>query len=490
MKILIDFENSATNSEIENFLSCNGLEIVKIFDSFEKLYLVSGPTVPTHTDIVREIVPEDILDIKPLDYNTVTILKSEDNDWWKFASISSPTKNLDHISVSRLGGDAIVYLMDSGVEISHSEFSESTISNLFSFNNDAGDYNGHGTAIASVLCGKTCALSAPIVKSVKVFQQGVNTTIIDLMFALEAVGIDAANTPNKFHVLNISWGIDKNAWLESKLRELILKNIVVVAAAGNSGVSIENITPASMPDVFTVGAFNSNLTSCNFTNYVSAITNTNNFVNNGNINVWAPGQDIMVAVPGGTYGQAGGTSIAAGVHSAAVAYNSFYLLNNGQPGTLDHQILNYISIGNKDFLSLDEVYTTADNFMTVFYTSYNGIDVIGKKDFTVELLVENDVPFEKVLFLRNMFKSISVLNTLPEGITIDGLCLKGKITGESNSTSLYDFVGIDHVDNSVNFKVQITLKSALESQEEFQHIVRMNAFAIFENSSFDDEAFK
>ena len=260
MKILIDFKNTASSAEITDYISSNNLVLLKVFDSFEKLYMVESDAIPPSSDIVENVIADSSITINPL-LSTVSVKKTEDNDWWKYVSLDDTNDGAEEILVTKSGQETIVYVLDSGVEATHSEFADKTITNLFSFNGDFVDYNGHGTAIASLLCGNTCAVANAVVKSVKIFQSSVDTTILDLVLALEEIGKDISATPDKFHVINMSWGINKNEWIESKIRELILQNAVVVAAAGNSGVSIETITPASMPDVFTVGAYNSNLAS-------------------------------------------------------------------------------------------------------------------------------------------------------------------------------------------------------------------------------------
>ena len=53
------------------------------------------------------------------------------------------------------GTNAKVYLLDTGINASHSEFGSSTITNLYNTSIATGyaDTNGHGTAIASLIVG-------------------------------------------------------------------------------------------------------------------------------------------------------------------------------------------------------------------------------------------------------------------------------------------------------------------------------------------------
>lgn len=487
MKILIDFKNTASSAEITDYISSNNLVLLKVFDSFEKLYMVESDAIPPSSDIVENVIADSSITINPL-LSTISVKKTEDNDWWKYVSLDDTNDGAEEILVTQSGQETIVYVLDSGVEVTHSEFAGKTITNLFSFNGDFVDYNGHGTAIASLLCGNTCAVANAVVKSVKIFQSSVDTTILDLVLALEEIGKDISATPDKFHVINMSWGINKNEWIESKIRELILQNAVVVAAAGNSGVSIETITPASMPDVFTVGAYNSNLASCNFTNYSGAITNTANQVNTGAIDVWSPGQDVMVALPGGTYGLAGGTSIAAAVHSSALAYNSKNLISTNNTRPSDHQILNYISVGRRNFLALDDQYSFSKNVMSIFYTTYAGVSQPVNNGVVVELTVESGKPFEKVIAPSNVFKSIEAVNTLPTSLTVADFILKGTVDVAETTTFVYNMTGIDFGNNVVNFDVQLTVVKDNLVNTNLNYVVNVNLF-VFDNSNVNERKF-
>lgn len=484
MKILLDFKNDALEAEINEYVTSNNLTVLKVFDTFEKLYVVEAEALPVKTDLIENIIVDSSILISPL-ISTTIIKKTEDNDWWKYASLDDTNNGAEEVTVTRSGQDAIVYVVDSGIETTHSEFDGKTITNLFTFNGDTTDYNGHGTAIASLLCGKTCSLSDTEVKSVKIFQTGVDTNVLDLVYALEEVGKDILATPDKFHIVNMSWGISKNEWIESKIRELILKNAIVVAAAGNSGTSIENITPAGMPEVFTVGAYDSNFASCNFTNYSGSISNSANQVNTGELNAWAPGQDIMVAVPGGTYGLAGGTSLAAAIHSSALSFNSKNLVNFDGILPTDHQILNFISVGKKNFLALDDQYSTAQNIMTTFFTSYAGVLAPIENGFVVEIVVANGKYFETVLLPNNILKSILAVSELPNGVTTNGILLQGSITVDQTSTTIYDMQGIDYGNNTVYFKLQITVDVNSSTPTVVGNVLDINQF-IWDSVSGDE----
>ena len=130
---------------ISAYLADNNLTTVKEFDNYKNIFLVSGPNEPPKTSIVESIVFDDPKGISLLDYtyvqdnqplSTTTFSLTEDKNWWKVASVNSIdlTKETDTIPVR--GSKTVVYLMDSGVELTHPEFVGRNVSNLFSLNGD------------------------------------------------------------------------------------------------------------------------------------------------------------------------------------------------------------------------------------------------------------------------------------------------------------------------------------------------------------------
>jgi hypothetical protein len=247
---------------------------------------------------------------------------NDTKDWWKNYSRSQPEFSEATTTIQRQGKNINVYIMDSGIEASHPEFANTDITNLYSVTpGDFNDNNGHGTAIASVIAGQTCGVTESKLKIVKIFDPDHATTEHEFLDALDAIIND--HVDNTYSVLNASWSIPKNDWVEHKLRVLEDEGVFIVAASGNNGTSIEDVTPASMIDVITVGAYNKDLVPCDFSNFTggSMISVTGSAVNHGELDGWAPGEEIWAAGLNGTYGYVAGTSIAAAITSAILASN-------------------------------------------------------------------------------------------------------------------------------------------------------------------------
>ena len=388
---LIDFINNASQSDISSYMSANNCNILKTFSHFQNVYLVQSENLPPITNIVETIQADDnstalnLLEVINVPQNSssgsATIQVHESKDWWKSYSITEIDFDAQQLQIPIFGASsAVVYLMDSGIAQSHPEFSGRHISLLHSFTGDFTDSTGHGTALASVITGLTCAVSDPHIKVVKIFDSSRPTYQSDLLSALDAIIADASTISNKLKIVNMSWGISKNTYIESKIRSMINSGLLVVAAAGNNGSPIENVTPASMTEVITVGAYGEDFLPCNFSNYTNPVDTslTTNETNYGVLDVWSPGEKIYCAKPDGTYGWTAGTSAAAAICSASVAYNSVFnmhwdgtifpwlLTNNGNPSNDA-----FLSAERTGLLDLSNAkYSSSVNKIITFLNSY------------------------------------------------------------------------------------------------------------------------
>jgi subtilisin family serine protease len=440
MQFIIDFKNDASEDAISHYLASAECLIVRTFDSYQKVYLVESDARPPQSGIVESIINDSENPIELLSYPItegeyypqVTFATEDNVDWWKVASSSNPDLSAPTQTIDRRGAGAVVYVVDSGVMGSHDDFEYVDVSTLYSFNGDPQDFNGHGTAIASVISGEVCGIADAKIKSVKIFQSGVTTLQSHMIAAFDAILQDAALNPDLFPIVNLSWSIPKNEYIESKIRFLIESGITVVAAAGNNGVPIENVTPASMPEVCAVGAYTQDFEPADFSNYSGDISNTAEAVNTGALDIWAPGTMIKVALTNGGYGFIGGTSIAAAIHSAAVAYNSFCLvLSDGTTPAIVSAtpfLSAVISSGKKGILELSEQYQNSVNMVTRFATSYDGDNgtVLGVTSNYV-MLAKSGVKLEKMFLNELVADTFELGEPLPDGFEIDNGWIVGTV---------------------------------------------------------------
>ncbi len=451
---LIDFKNDASDEAIQGYLTTNQCTVLGSFDKLSKVFHVETQSEPPIDSIVEliqndELSTINLLDIKPIYQfppieNTTTVDHQNAANWWKIYSYSQIDLSDDTTNVPVFGKGTNIYIVDSGIDISHPEFTGKDITLLHSIiPNDFADYRGHGTALASVMIGNTCGISNASLKVVKIFNDAITPIKqSDVLYAFNAILNDVAVSTNIFSVVNLSWTIPKNEYIENKIQYMIDAGIVVVAAAGNSGVPIEQVTPASMPGVITVGAYQENFEPCDFSNYTDpTITSlTQNVVNTGALDVWAPGEKIYVATSsnlGGGYGFTAGTSIAAAIESASIAFNlaqAIYIENNtdmsdlSNTGKLD---INYsIKYGRSGLLDLsDPKYINSKNkicsFQLIEQEEKNQLPYVNKNydSFTGwhARLVKVGTRSKQIFKIGNpLFNKYEVKSILPNWVTIVG----------------------------------------------------------------------
>ncbi|KAI3433663.1 hypothetical protein D9Q98_003472 [Chlorella vulgaris] len=244
--------------------------------------------------------------------------------------------------VAGTGKGTTIYVVDSGVRLTHQEFktqdgSRSRASYGYDFVEDdyvADDCDGHGTHVSGSAIGLQVGVAKEAeVVAVRILDCTGSGTISDTVAALDWV---AANH-RKPAVVTLSLGIQVGSWsrvLEDAVRSLTnTHGVTVVVASGNSGVDACYVAPANVPEVISVSA--SNLASKGNGSKAGDAEDMYKWSNSGPcIDLWAPGVDIFSACGGpsrcetvtdSSYTYASGTSMAvpqvAGVAAAYLSAN-------------------------------------------------------------------------------------------------------------------------------------------------------------------------
>jgi len=457
MKFLIDFTDSASQQEIDSWMSQNNVAAYSSMNALNGVYIVECAVAPTATEIVETIVEDQNVSAQLL--NTVEIIPasigevssfSHDADWWKTASAYEIDFNADNSSFVKRGAKTSVYIVDSGINAAHSEFEGVNIQNVFSFNGDFEDTNGHGTSIASVVAGKSLGISNSIIKVVKVFDSSKSTMTSDLVQAFDAILADILASAGSVPIVNISWSITKNEYIESKIQELINAGAFVVVSAGNNGTPIQNVTPASMSDVLTVGAYDENFEPADFSNYTSATSNTAGETNYGALDGWAPGTNITAALIDGNVGSVSGTSIAAGIMTACLAYNSDILYSNVGYTASIKSLLEMYGMLKKNMLVLSEKYAASVNQVATFVTKATETMVSGS--IKVNRVVYENTDTHGMLVVSPYTTKVELDGELPEGLYLSNGWIVGRLVGSAHAeTQVLEYVvTVTHDTGGVN----------------------------------------
>ncbi|KAH7038300.1 peptidase S8/S53 domain-containing protein [Microdochium trichocladiopsis] len=221
------------------------------------------------------------------------------------------------------GAGACVYIIDSGVDVSHPEFEGRASQPKNAVDSDAADRNGHGTHVAGTIGSKTYGVAKKTkIFSVKVFGASGQTTNAIVMAGMDWVVADApkraAECPRGI-VVNMSLGGGASQAIDDAAAAMVSSGLAVMVAAGNGdslgrAVSASTSSPARAPSVCTIGATDRSDKVGTFSNYGPLV------------DVHGPGVSILSTLPDGRTGTLTGTSMAT-PHVAGLAA---YFLGTGQ----------------------------------------------------------------------------------------------------------------------------------------------------------------
>lgn len=222
------------------------------------------------------------------------------------------------------GNGAIIAIVDTGLDVSHSEFS-GRIVGAWNFNggayNDLADKDGHGTHVAGIAAGKTCGVAPGArIMPLKVFGGAdVSAAIKEAFRYIYKWNAEHSET-DRVVAVNCSFGSSiydiEQAYL---IRRLVDTGVTVCVSAGNAGdgkADTEEIFnfPGYIWEVVTTGALNQDGQPAGYSSSYDGI------------DVGAPGTDIYSSWPGGGYKLLSGTSMATPHITGAMAlvYAAWY----------------------------------------------------------------------------------------------------------------------------------------------------------------------
>lgn len=180
------------------------------------------------------------------------------------------------------GSGSTVYVLDTGVRITHQQIAGRASYGYDFVDNDATaqDGYGHGTFVATTVAGSTygVAKQAKIVAVRVLGNDGSGTT------SGVIAGVDWITSNHVANsVANVSLGGSASSSLDTAVTNSIASGVTYAIAAGNSNANAANYSPARVANAITVGATTNTDARASYSNYGSSV------------DIFAPGSNITAA---------------------------------------------------------------------------------------------------------------------------------------------------------------------------------------------------
>ncbi len=213
---------------------------------------------------------------------------------------------LDDVHRAVKGANITIAVIDSEIDVNHPDLA-GVIARRFSAVGTPEKPHPHGTGMAGAIGSHTRLIGiAPGARLFAVHAFSTSAATAESTTFQILKGIDWATTQGA-RIINMSFAGPKDSSLERAIKVAYDKNIVLIAAAGNAGPTSPPLYPGADPNVIAVTATDVNdklFTGANRGRYVA---------------IAAPGVDVIVPAPDGSYQLTTGTSVAAAEVSGVVA---------------------------------------------------------------------------------------------------------------------------------------------------------------------------
>jgi thermitase len=306
-EVIVKFKDSASKSLNSNTLKSLGASEVPDTDAVKSEFKVLK--VGNVEAVVKALSKNPNVEYAEPNYNFSSTWTPNDTYYQGYQYGPQNTYTNYAWDYTRGSSGQEIAVLDTGVDYNHPDLDGKTLRGYDFVDNDyyPMDLNGHGTHVAGTAAAETSngagiAGMAPNTKilAVRVLDASGNGSLTDIADGIRYAADQGAE------VINLSLGCDcSTTTLQNAVNYAWNKGSVVVAAAGNDGVST-TFEPASYSNVIAVGAVDSRDRRASFSNYGSWV------------DVTAPGVDIAATVPNNGYAYMSGTSMAS-PHVAGLA---------------------------------------------------------------------------------------------------------------------------------------------------------------------------
>ncbi|KAI1338648.1 proteinase T-like protein [Xylariaceae sp. FL0016] len=201
---------------------------------------------------------------------------------WGISRISHRDSTNGYTYDSSAGTGTCAYIIDTGIQTSHSEFGGRATWLANYADNSNTDGNGHGTHVAGTVGSTTYGVAKKTsLYAVKVLDATGGGTTSGVVAGMNFVTSDSKtrSCPNGV-VANMSLGGATSSSINSAARAMINAGVFLAVAAGNEAENASNSSPAGESTVCTVGATTSSDAKASYSNFGSVV------------DIFAPGSDI------------------------------------------------------------------------------------------------------------------------------------------------------------------------------------------------------
>lgn len=268
--------------------------------------VLSQPVIEAlkHNPNVKSVTPDGVL-------SATTVPANLDR-------INQRTTALDGLySAENTGSGVTVYIPDSGIRLTHSEFQGRATLGYDFIGGDGSDCTSHGTLVAGIVGGVNVGVAKQVsLVALKVFGCSSDTETSIVIAALDWIAANAVRPA----VVNLSLRGSADPVFDSAVASLVTMGIPVVVAAGNDNANACNYSPAREPSVITVGG-STMITSkgklvdtrYDMSNYGSCL---DIFAPSNAVSAWASGDSVTASGTGTSVSAPHVTGVAAIVLSA------------------------------------------------------------------------------------------------------------------------------------------------------------------------------
>lgn len=314
-------------------------------------------------DEVLVVEPDTLIYLEPTETPATSKrdLTTQTSSIWSLGDLSHLEAGAtEYVYDESAGEGTTAYVFDTGIRLSHEEFEGRA---RFGINGVTGsteqtgtnsDTSGHGTHVAATIVGKTYGVAKKAtVVDVKVFDgdtvcqndsnhprlftnilQGSTSWILTGMtWAIDEIVSKGAQNSS---VLNLSLSsVGGTTALDNAVLAAYQQGVLAVVAAGNSNQPTTDVSPARLPQSFTVGMTQPDRGRVNI---IEDIYGSNY---GPELDVFAPGRDIISAAHTSDTGTATktGTSMAAPLVAGLVCYLRGLESGLGTPDAVTNRIL-------------------------------------------------------------------------------------------------------------------------------------------------------